>query len=164
MKSNLHLFFLSVAVFVLGFGAVNAKNILPAGKKTTLSLIDNSQGSFIMKSTVGEITTRTVKTPAGNFVELLVPGYAKSSDIGAPQLPVKRRLIEVPLKAIPKVVILNKVVKEYKLSDYGIDFKVMPLQPPCPKSGILLHLLTTKRCTKLILSAIFPLLPLMFSV
>ena len=136
MKSNLHLFFLSVAVFVLGFGAVNAKNILPAGKKTTLSLIDNSQGSFIMKSTVGEITTRTVKTPAGNFVELLVPGYAKSSDIGAPQLPVKRRLIEVPLKAIPKVVILNKVVKEYKLSDYGIDFKVMPLQPPCPKSGI----------------------------
>ncbi len=136
MKSKL-LVYLGVLIFALTLNNVNAKEILASGKKTSISLVKNSPESFVMKSTIGEITTRTVKTSAGNFVQLLIPSCTKSNNIGAPELPVRRKLIEVPLKAVPKVVILNKVVKEYKLDDYGINLKVIPSQPPCPKSGIM---------------------------
>ncbi len=126
---------LSTFLLFIGLIGSRAGNII-SGKKTGLKLEENTKEYFVLKSTIGKLTTRYVKTPEGTFVRLEIPGYTKSHNIGAPEMPVRNRLIEVPLGAVPKVIILNKKVTEYKLSDFDITLPVIPAQPPQPKSGI----------------------------
>ncbi len=127
---------LSFILFFLGTGIINAENII-SSKKTELKLQENTPGYFVLKNNIGKLTTRYVKTPEGMFVRLQIPGYTKSQQVGTPEVPVRHRLIEVPLDATPKVIILNQKVKEYKLADFDITLPVIPAQPPQPKSGIM---------------------------
>ncbi len=127
--------FLLMFALVLGTFSLNAANVIDNGK-TSLVIIQNKEGYFVAKNLVGKITSRPVKTLQGDFIRLTIPGYTKSNKLGVPEVPEKHRLIEVPLNARPKVVILSKVVKEINLSDLGITRPLMPAQPPQPKSGI----------------------------
>ena len=136
MKSKILLKTVMIFVLAWGINRLPAQN-LNAGHSTRLQLLDNASTSLILKNSVGTITTRTVKTPEGTFIQLQIPKYTKSHIIGAPEMPVRRQLIEVPLKAHPKVIILSAKEKVFKLDDYGIVLPIVPAQPPQPKSGIL---------------------------
>ncbi len=124
-----------ILMFAISLNSLVANNI-ETGYKTQLLLKSNTTTSFVMKNSIGIIGTRTVKTVKGIFVEMQIPGYTKSNVIGNPEMPVRRKLIEIPLGATPEVVIIHKKIKEYKLKDYGINSPIMPTQPPQPKSGI----------------------------
>ncbi len=44
-------------------------------------------------------------------------------------------MIEIPVNADAHVRIVSYDVKEYKLKDLGINYPIMPNQPPVPKTG-----------------------------
>ncbi len=83
----------------------------------------------------GKMSSFNVTTDKGNFSELMVDHYVKTTVVGEPQLPILSRLIEVPVDATPTVVVKSYDVQEYKLSDLGIQNKIIPAQPSHPKSS-----------------------------
>lgn len=76
-----------------------------------------------------------VKTPAGTFARLNVPGFSPRGEAGMPEIPVDSRFIEVPAGAGVSIRIISKTVTEYRLADLGIGYPVYPRQPPVPKTG-----------------------------
>jgi hypothetical protein len=76
-----------------------------------------------------------VKTPKGIFTRILVPTYARHGEYGTPEIPVFSQLIEIPSGADAVIHILYSSVREYKLKDLGIEYALMPHQPPVPKTG-----------------------------
>jgi len=124
-------------VFLLfSFSQLRAANeiILNAGSASRLDVTSNSFTKFQVASTLSSLNVLNVTTEKGNFVELLSSQYSKSNIVGAPQLPVLSKLIEVPANATPEVRIVSFDVKEYKLSDFGITEKLLPTQFPQAKS------------------------------
>lgn len=81
------------------------------------------------------IHAENITTKIGTFSELEVEGFGHSNVAGEPQLPVMKQLIEVPLDADFNVEILNYTVKEYTLSELGINFPIIPAQEPISKSA-----------------------------
>lgn len=64
-----------------------------------------------------------------------IPGYAYSTIIGNPKLPVKKELIELPFDAEIEINILNYNIKEYQISELGFLNPIIPVQPPIPKDS-----------------------------
>jgi hypothetical protein len=79
------------------------------------------------------IGTYGIETRKGLFNELAIPGTYWIGELGSPKLPASKKLIEIPFGAEVSVKVLSYDVKEYKLSDYGITHKVMPVQPSVRK-------------------------------
>lgn len=79
------------------------------------------------------IGTYGIETSKGLFNELAIPGTFWVGEIGSPKLPASKKLIEIPFGAEVTVKVLSYDVKEFKLSDFGITHKVMPVQPSVRK-------------------------------
>ena len=80
------------------------------------------------------IAAATVRTEKGNFIQLNVPDYGSSNRIGDPKLPMLRKLIEIPVGANPSVKVKSYTITDYKLSDYGITYPLIPVQPSVSKN------------------------------
>ncbi len=114
--------------------AGNQITLIPSGTTAT-NVIENTFYRLQVSNTISSFNTLWLNTEKGEFVELLAPSYSKSNAIGAPQLPVLSKLIEIPAGATPEIKIISYDVKEYKLSDFGITQKLFPAQPPQAKSS-----------------------------
>jgi len=104
-------------------------------KSGTVVLDDNMQRLSAEIAYPG-IATFKVKSSKGVFNELLIPGTFSLGNIGEPKLPATKELIEIPFGAEVSVNVLNFNVTEYKLSDYGIDELIMPVQPSLRKDQL----------------------------
>jgi hypothetical protein len=93
---------------------------------------DNMQGLKAAFSFPGA-TTFTIETPKGQFNEMGIPNAYWIGKIGEPKLPASKQLIEVPFGASVSVKVINYSVSEYILSDYGINNRIMPVQPSLRK-------------------------------
>jgi hypothetical protein len=91
--------------------------------------------SFDVNTPEGTFSQLNVNTPEGTFSQLNVPGYTHTGKIGAPKLPAIRKIIAVPFGAEIKITSLNYKSTEYVLDNYGINYPVMPAQPPISKSA-----------------------------
>lgn len=103
--------------------------------KTSLVLTGKSDLKLQLTNTVGFIKFAFVETEKGTFARIKINHYAKSQVVGEPELPVRGRLIEIPQDATPQITIKGYDVKEYKLSDYGVPYKLIPCQGPQSKCG-----------------------------
>lgn len=65
----------------------------------------------------------------GNYFLIETPGFFPSLNAGEPQIPVLRKLMEVPASAEFKVEILNAVYKTINLEELEITEKFLPHQP-----------------------------------
>jgi len=79
------------------------------------------------------ITTFGVEAEKGLFNEISIPGTYSTGALGTPKLPASKQLIEIPFGADVHVQVKNYTVNEYKLSDFGIAHKIMPVQPSLRK-------------------------------
>ena len=104
-------------------------------EKTDSRLLRNDIYGIEANFMLSEIVSFDVNTPEGTFSQLNVPGYTHTGKIGAPKLPAIRKIIAVPFGAEIKITSLNYQSTEYRLDDYGINYPVMPAQPPVPKSA-----------------------------
>ena len=108
---------------------------LTANTTNDLQVKENDYTHLKLTNILAEFNTLEVKTSEGIFTRLLVPSWSKGGSIGTPELPVLRKLIEIPLEAGVKIDITYCTVKEYRLAELGIRYPVFPLQPPVPKTG-----------------------------
>ncbi|MFZ4399732.1 MAG: C25 family cysteine peptidase [Bacteroidales bacterium] len=103
-------------------------------ENTSLSIKENTESGFVVKSTLSELNFSSVITDKGLFTKLELPDYTPGNEIGSPQLAVLRNLIEVPLGATVKIIIKNSQIKTYKLKDLGNLNALIPVQPPVSKN------------------------------
>jgi len=126
-------------VLILLFTGIqlNATNeiIISAAGSNSTTVIENTFYRLQVSNVISSFNTLWLNTEKGEFVEMLAPTYSKSNTVGAPQLPVISKMIEIPEGAHPDVSIISYDVKEYKLSDFGVTQRLFPAQPPQPKSG-----------------------------
>jgi len=136
MKSLKHiklLLFIVLVIIISSSVFANEIKVKPDGK-TSINVIESTYHNLKLENSIISINTFDVSTDQGIFTKLTIPGYAKNMAYGTPELPVKRKLIEIPAGANPKIKILSSNVKEYNLSELGISNKVFPVQPPQSKS------------------------------
>ncbi|MDA3820141.1 MAG: C25 family cysteine peptidase [Candidatus Delongbacteria bacterium] len=126
-------FMLSLALLVVY--TLNAISpIQTKHEKSELQLL-NSRLDFIeFTNTVGDFYGINIKTKAGNFTKLRVPGYHKSADYGMPELPEISRLIEIPYGAKARIEIVSYDEETIYLNEEGHHFPLMPAQPSLSKS------------------------------
>jgi len=120
-------------VFVLG---VSARDIaIKENGKTDIEVQANTYQKLGFSNSLDLIRAYKVNTEMGIFSELIVRGYSAGMNTGDPKLPVNRKLIEIPFGAAPEVHIISYNVEEFNLEDLGIEYPLMPAQPPAPKDG-----------------------------
>ncbi|MFZ4741588.1 MAG: C25 family peptidase propeptide domain-containing protein, partial [Bacteroidales bacterium] len=103
-------------------------------ENSALILKENSETGFVLKNTLSELNFSTLNTDKGVFTQIELAGYTAGNEIGSPQLPVLRNLIEVPFGATISVKIKNAHVKTYNLNTLGYIGKLYPTQPPVSKN------------------------------
>ena len=102
-------------------------------KDSQLRISKNTYSKLAFTTSFSEINTLKVNTSEGIFYELSIDAYGKSNEIGNPKLPVLHKIIETPVGSKVKIKIINYSVKEINLSDYNINFPLIPVQPSIPK-------------------------------
>ncbi|NVN93678.1 MAG: T9SS type A sorting domain-containing protein [Bacteroidetes bacterium] len=127
--------FLSIILFSVSLYFTQAQVIKTGiAENSALILKENSETGFVVKNTLSELNFATVITDKGTFTRIELPGYTAGNEIGNPQFPVLRNLIEVPIGATISVNIKNAQVKTYNLNTLGYIGKLYPTQPPVSKS------------------------------
>ncbi|MCD6113077.1 MAG: hypothetical protein J7J86_07405, partial [Bacteroidales bacterium] len=129
-------FFMLISGLIFSSLILNA-NTLKINKegKTDLKVKVNTYEKLSVINTLSDINYFDINTSKGIFTEFSISKYSNTSEIGSPKLPVMRKLIEIPFGAQIKINILSYKVKEYQLKNFGISNKIIPTQPPIPKSG-----------------------------
>lgn len=126
-------FLLMLVIFLHSFA--NAQIIKTGLKETSkFQLKENSATRFVVKNTISDFRLTTISTDKGMFSKIEIPGFTPGNEIGKPELPVLRNLIEIPYGANIKVIIKNAVVKTYNLNTFGYNNKLIPCQPAVSKS------------------------------
>lgn len=126
------------AVITMVFMAlsINANQVkLKNAEQNDLQLLSKSQSGFQVISTLSELEYFVVKTEKGNFVQLRIPGYTKNFEIGTPELPMLKHLVEIPQNANISINILSYDEEIIDLNELGIIFKMFPVQPSISKSA-----------------------------
>lgn len=131
---------LTIFVFIVLFSLVHfnaeSKEIKTQHKgKSQLEFLSKSELKLKLVNNINQIGIEGIGMPEGDFVKLVIPGYSNSNEIGSPNLPVKRQLIEIPHGATPVVNIISYNLVEYDLAEFGSNDKIIPVQPPQPKCG-----------------------------
>ncbi len=122
-------------VFVAGQALAADHSIPVSGDRSVMQYNQSRSGDLTFHVEVGGIEAMDVKTKAGDFTRLIIPGFHTSQEVGLPELPKMNRLINVPLGAAANVVIDRVNTRTIKLADYGITNLVMPAQPSLSKSA-----------------------------
>ncbi len=126
---------LSILLFSVSFYFAQAQ-VLKTGISENSALIvkENSETRFTVKNTLSELNFTTEITDKGMFTRIELPEYTAGNEIGSPQLPVLRNLIEVPYGATVKINIKNSSFKLYNLNTLGYIGKLLPVQPAVSKN------------------------------
>ncbi|HPT71418.1 MAG TPA: C25 family cysteine peptidase, partial [Candidatus Cloacimonadota bacterium] len=124
-----------IAMLLVAMSFIWAAQSIPVSTSGTgLTLTNNTSNGFNIHYTVGSLQTLEVNTSLGVFDELSINDYASTNQVGLPKLPLLRKLISVPVGAQVHVEILDKTEKTVSLSDYQIQYPLMPFQPSLSKS------------------------------
>jgi len=102
--------------------------------ETEFVISQNDYSGLSFSSTLSDVSFFNIKTNIGNFQQMNVEGYGHSMETGHPELPVLKKLIEVPLTSNISVKIINNDFDEYDLATFGISNKIIPAQPSVSKS------------------------------
>lgn len=92
-----------------------------------------SQNGFVVKLGINAVDIQKVKTENGNFAQLRIEGFGKNLDYGKPELPVYKRLFELPQGSDYEIVVLSKQMRNIDLGDYGVEEYIYPCQTSVPK-------------------------------
>lgn len=136
MKKTLHKLLIAFVVMLtmLSGSLTYAQVVLNSGQKNGIVLDQNAFTGIRATSSFSGFDHFDVNTKEGVFTEISANGYGFTWEVGAPKLPVMRRLIEIPVGARPEVNVVSYDVAEYTLSELGIQNKIIPTQPPVAKS------------------------------
>ncbi len=128
-------FLLSAALVItlLMVQPVQAGGLLTNQPQTHLQYTRKSISGVTFRSTAGSLQWRDIETNGGVFTELYIPDHLHSAVIGAPNLPNRCRLLEVPVNKGFRIEIIRSEYTDYFLPELGIHYPVMPVQPSLSK-------------------------------
>jgi len=106
---------------------------LPAETSPELKLLSQNSSEIVLAFRGTGFYTEPVNTDEGLFVRLYFGNSYPCGDIGSPELPVTRALVQIPFGAEPKIRMVEEETDEYLLSDLGIGLRIIPRQPPMLK-------------------------------
>ncbi len=75
----------------------------------------------------------TVATKGGSFSRMMIGDEGYTTEIGQPQLPVIRRMIEIPYGAQADLIVGQITVRQGTLAEFGLNQGIIPVQPPVVK-------------------------------
>lgn len=131
--------YLGLLVTLLGLSifatAANKTINVNKANKTKLEITVNTPEKLAIEVSFGSIDIESVKNEAGNFTRLQISKFGKSTIEGYPELPVFRRLIEMPFGSDPIVEITNYREQVIDLDKLEINNLIIPTQPSQPKCG-----------------------------
>ncbi len=128
------LLIITTMLIVLSAFAVQESIKLDSGRSESV-LLSSSNNGVDIEFNVANLNWFEVETTKGLFTEIGIDGYTHTNTIGSPQLPMERKIIEVPLGAavVPEVKVENS--RTFNLSEYGINSRIIPNQASVSKSA-----------------------------
>ena len=97
-----------------------------------IQISDSSLKGFETTFSYSAIELESVDTEIGEFSKLVMSDAIPNGEIGAPSLPVTRKLIAVPFGSTPVAKIVSFTTSDYNLEEYGVK-RVYPQQPSYSK-------------------------------
>ena len=132
MRKN---FILLIMATFMSLSLINAQTTIQiGGQKTELKTLSKTENGYQFISTISELNLVPVMTTSGLFNDINMDGYSRVYNIGKPQLPQFRRIIQMPYDGTSRVVVKSYDVVEINLNSRGINHKIMPCQPSYNKS------------------------------
>ena len=98
-----------------------------------VEVLHSDYNAVALKISISGFNSEVMETERGIFSHLELPGEGYTTQIGHPQLPVVRRLIEIPYGATPELIISATVLRQDDLGAFRIQNRIMPVQPPIEK-------------------------------
>ena len=112
--------------------AVSAEWLSFGGSESapTINVNSKTQSGVYLSVDVPGVYYNMVSTEMGKFMDINLPGYGFTTEIGRPKIPVIRRFIEVPYGARVEATLENVVEGHIYVTE-----RIMPVQPSRPKTG-----------------------------
>jgi len=126
--------FVLLAIFVTSLAYASNARIELGNTNTNIEVTKNNYYDLDVTFTFSEITSIDISSEKGIFSELRIPDCYTVGEIGSPKLPAMKKIIEIPFGATVSVQAVDYSINEYRLSDYNIPHKIIPLQPSLSKS------------------------------
>ncbi|MCD4698535.1 MAG: hypothetical protein K8S16_20090, partial [Bacteroidales bacterium] len=124
--------FVSLLFYIVPCQSQDAE--LVSGKATSFSIQKNDYYNLNFTNTLTTVNSFVVKHKTGFYNQLLADTYGTSLEVGNPQLPVLKKLIEVPVGAEINIKVIKENYLEFDLLELGLEYSVFPVQPPVSKS------------------------------
>ena len=102
----------------------------------TIPQIDVLESNFeqvIFDVQIFGMWSEEVTTKGGIFDQLSIPECGVTNVIGEPNLPVIRKMVQIPYGAEVSVEMVSSEFEEKTLEELGIANRIIPVQPPIPK-------------------------------
>ncbi|MCL2074043.1 MAG: C25 family cysteine peptidase, partial [Marinilabiliaceae bacterium] len=118
---------------ILMAAAINAQTIELFSGHKGISRSNDQFSGFEATFSFDQIESVTITgTERGTFSALTIAGAYQAGEIGTPELPVFRKMIQIPVGATPHVLVKNFTSEEFDLETYGF-YPVFPTQPSVRK-------------------------------
>ena len=124
-----------IAILIITSSMFAAEYAIDFGKgKSEVQILENNDDNLIMRFTYSGIITESVDSKVGEFNKIVIPNTYTIGEIGTPEVPASKELIEIPFGATVTVNVSMYSISEYKLSDFNITNPIIPVQPSISKS------------------------------
>jgi len=134
MKKDIILIFAAIMLFV-GFQILSSSQTITTGEILNgIEVIEKSDFNLRLSVEIADLKLNQVNTSEGDFVQVIIDGFARSHRVGAPTLPVINRLFSIPFDCELSATIEDYSIEEISLSACGLTDPVIPAQPPLFKS------------------------------
>jgi len=133
MKKQL-LILLCLLFHVIAFGQSKTIQLNYSKSDELISVKDRGYGGFEMTINVPRIILNDVNIGNNKYITLNVDEFSKIFEAGVPEIPNYSKLIEIPIGASVKITAVSYDEKYVKLSNYGIEDKIIPAQPSRSKN------------------------------
>lgn len=112
------------------------KNVIKLNENDdNFKLLKSNSDEIIFENNISRINYFDVTSDFGVFTKLLVNKYVKDyNDVGNPDLPSLHKLVNISEDEQITITIISYDIKEINLADYGINHKILPVQPSVEKT------------------------------
>lgn len=98
-----------------------------------ISVLESNLQQVVLDLQISGIWSEEVSTKGGIFNRLSIPKYGVTNVVGQPNLPVIRKMVQIPYGAEVSVEVISSQFLERSLLELGIGKRIIPVQPPVPK-------------------------------
>jgi hypothetical protein len=98
-----------------------------------LNVLESNFQQVVFDIRVSGIWSEEMTTKGGVFNRLEIPECGITNVIGEPNLPVLRKMVQIPFGADVSVEVVSSEFQEKSLTELGILNRIIPIQPPIPK-------------------------------